>query len=260
MLFSGKEAATCKLTSPVLPPSGDGEFRHCGDEEERHGVSSSFSVLENISPESPSKHKNNTFPSLGQSAEVSSPTFETDRVNDLDPEKGSLSLELDSSSNHGGDDCDQTGSDSNFDQSPFDVIQSYCELEREWDRDNEQKNPPNLDALYLKLTQSQYPDEDLIVYYDDSLPTGQELLAKCNLDAMCDSLTESAISQGSPYHSPRPEHPTVRYLKEESRREVLGRLSSSEDDKFNFDEEILDLSDACCEKFSSNSSNDEQFL
>ena len=259
MLFSGKEAATCIVTSPVLPPSGDGEFRHPGDEEERHGVSSSFSVLENISPESPSKHKNNTFPSLGQLAEVSSPTFDTDRVNDLDPDKGSLSLEFDSSSNHG-DDCDQTGSDPNFDQSPFDVIQSYCELEREWDGDNEQKNPPNLDVLYSKLTQNQYSDEDLIVYYDDSLPTGQELLAKCNLDAMCDSLTESAISQGSPYHIPRPEHPTVRYLKEESRREVLGRLSSSEDDKFNFDEEILDLSDVCCEKFSSNSSNDEQFL
>ena len=239
------------MTSPVLPPSCDEDFRHCGDEE-KHSVSSSFSGLENISPESPPMH-NRTFPSLGPLAEISSPTFETDQLSD--PEKGSLNLEFDSSSNHGND-CDQHGNDPNFDQSPFDVIQSYCELEREWDRDNEQNNTSNLDELYSKLTRSQYSDEDLIVYYDDSLPTSQELLAKCNLDIMCDSLTESAISQGSQYHSPRPEHPTVCYLKEENRRELLGRLSSS-DEKFNFDEEILELSDTCCEKFSS---SDELFL
>ena len=232
-----------------MPPSGISDLpcRH-GNQEQQ--AISSFSFLENISPVTPTKSDCN-FPLVGMSEEVSSPVNETNQSQEKDQRNFNPGFET--SGSHGNESGNH-GNDLDFDRSPFDVIQSYCKIENEWDKDENKENTTDLDPLYSKLVQSQYSDDDLIVYYDETLPSSnEELLAKCNLDIMGDSLTESAVSQGGQYHIEKPEHPTVRYLKEESRRESLGRLSSS-------DEEFLDLSDICCEKFSSNSSNEELFL
>ena len=241
--YLGKE----DVTSPVRSPISSELFCRYGDEQNQ--AISSFSFLENISPESPTQ-LDRSWPLLRQSEEVSSPTKESNQS------QGrlhvSFSPTFDSSSSHDTE-SDLHGNDPDVDQSPFDVIQSYCELEEAWDRDEHKENTVNIDPHLSELVQSQYPEDDLIVYYDDPVPTSEELLAKCKLDVMSDRLTESAISQ-SQYHTPRPEHPTVRYLKEESRRESLGRLSSSED-KFTFDEEFSDLSNVCCENISPDSSH-----
>ena len=209
----------------------------------------------NISPESPTR-SDCKFPSLGLSEEVSSPVKETSLSQEKDG--GNFNPRFEPSSSHGNE-PDHHENDLDFDQSPFDVIQSYCKIEKEWDHGENKESKTNLDTFYSKLVPNQYSDDDLIVYYDDSLPPKQDLLGKCNVDIMCDSLTESAISQGGQYYIPRPEHPTVLYLKEESRRETIGRLSSS-DENIHFDEDFLNLSDTGCEKFSSNSSNEELFL
>lgn len=273
-------------TSPEHPdphpisssPSG------CYGDEEKQAISS-FSFLENISPTSPSNSSNNKFSCEFPSVEPATTTAENEApspVKEIDQSTTSKVQEsfnpgFESSSSHGNE-SDHHGDDLDLkDQSPFDVIQSYCEIEKEWDQDgggvekNQQENEVEenaLESFYAKLTQSQYSDEELIVYHDDTLlpqPTTTMsddffATAKCNLDFMCDSLTDSAISQGGGrYLIPRPEHPTVRYLKEESRLESIGRLSSSEE-KFNFDEDFVELSDIGGEKFSSNSSNEELFI
>ncbi len=140
------------------------------------------------------------------------------------------------------------------------MIQSYCELERSPVEKENLENP----AL-AQLAQTLYAHNDeLVLYYDDSLPNGHPAdKLTSSIELLSESLTGSAVSGTSslsPYYLPRPEHPTVQYLKEESRREVGGRLSSGEDN-FDFDcEEDPNLSDLPCEKFSSNSSNDELFI
>ncbi len=129
-----------------------------------------------------------------------------------------------SSTNEG--DSDRLTSGLELEQSPFDVIFSYSQLESEAGQNKENPGLTSMAKCQNNLAISQEKGtEDLISYYEESETSSIVSLGILKA-SLCDSLTDSAIDQ---YKVTKPENPTIKYLKEESRRENNGRLSNQDE-------------------------------